>query len=384
MSRTKSYIYTRRRIRRKGKLDGRGYQWKFLFWKGDPKMPLPAVDQTDPPPYEKELLRLGDRHLDEISNAWKHADEKLKSDYCQAKKLHEQAKARLDKEASEVGPARTNFDQASEAYMALHRPVISGRWEIIVLMALIIPEIFFNTVVFSILGAGKMATYIVAAGIGGSLAALAAWLGHLLRRENKTLIQKIWIVIIPLFVAGALIGISMLRSSLFKVEQQHSILKIDLSPELASKIFIAFNLIFFLASTIISYLASHTKPEHFNNLQQKYRLAKKIYEKENKEAAEASRDLEKAQLKLAYFRQKRQKKHEQFKTDAETMVEHVEFAVSVYRTANLEVRYDGKIPKCFETAAVTPKLPDTLEDANLEWDCDQSISPVKVDTKNLN
>ena len=374
MARNKIYIYTRRRIRRKGKLDGRSWRWKIWLLQRDQKSPFPAVEQEDAPPYEKELLRLADEKLDEISNAWKHADEKLKADYCLAKKKLEQARARHEKEEKDVGPAREAYESSRNAFMELHRPVISNRAEWILLLLFMILEFPLNAVVFSILGASKLETYIAAGGICVILPLAAAYFGSLLRRENKTPVQKIFIALIPLIVILVFTGIAIMRSELFGLEQKHSILKIELSAEAASIIFISFNLIIFIVATIISYLASHTHPEHFNNLEEKFHFARKRYEKEHAEAIAAAEEVEHTQLDFELKKQRRHKKHEQFKTWAEASIEHAEFAVSVYRTANLEVRYDGKVPKCFDKPVLTPELPDSLKDVNLDWDCEQYLS----------
>jgi hypothetical protein len=376
MARNKTYIYTRRRIRRKGKLDGRNWRWKIWLLQKDTKSPLPLVDQEEAPPYERELLRLGDQKLDEISNSWKHADEILKSEYCLAKKKLQQTRERLDKEEKEVGPARDAYDAARNQFMELNRPEISKRAEWVFLLLFMILEFPLNAVVFSVLGASKVETYIAAGGICVILPLAAAYFGNLLRRENKTPIQKIFIALIPLIVILVFTGVAIMRAELFGVEQKHSILKIELSAEAASVIFISFNLIIFTIATIISYLASHTRPEHFNNLQEKYHFAKKRYEKEHAEAVAAAHDVEQAQLDFELKRQRRQKKHEQFKTWAETTIENVEFSISVYRTANLEVRYDGKTPKCFEKPVDMLELPDSLRDVSLDWDCEQYISNV--------
>ena len=64
------YIYTRRRVICKGKLDGRGWRWKFWPFLKDTHPVHPTIVQDNPAVYEVQLLQTGQDMLTDIAADW--------------------------------------------------------------------------------------------------------------------------------------------------------------------------------------------------------------------------------------------------------------------------------------------------------------------------
>lgn len=363
-------------VEKQGWYDGSSNVWRLKpFWRSS-KTPYPLIEQETTALFEEELLESGDDWVAETANQWKQFDEKIKPRYCAALGETSRLKAKLQLETEEAKVALANFDKARADFFDFSKPLISKTKELIFMFALLVVEFPLNAEIFSIFGAGKIATYVMACGICIVIPLAAYYLGFFLRLHNKTLIQICWCVIIPLTIFIVLFGISFVRASLFEAQQTHSILHLKLTPEHASSVFLAINIAYFVVATAISYASGHNDPSQYSKINHIYEDAKKSMQKETREEKEASKAYAAASEKYETLKQQRSKKHEALVAEAKRRIEEVEWKVSVYRKANMALRMDSVTPKCFNVKIRRLIMPVILDDGNLDWDCQNTNASI--------
>lgn len=358
--------YTRWKVRRRGKKDGRNWQWEIWPFFRKQKPAEPKIDQTMPAQFEKEIVKAGESHVAKTANAWKKLDITLKPRYCQARQALLAARESVQKERSEAEAAMAGFETAEQSFRELEMPSLDPRWRLFWLIIIGVAEFPLNGLVFSIFGAGRIETYIMASAMCLLIPLAAHFFGQALRQENKTSADKGFLLIVPPILLGVLAAVAFLRAKFFEAGQTQELMGITLSPQLATILFLIINVALFLIAIVISYEGSHPNQRQYNTRERRMKEALKRLKKESSEAEAAARKLAEADRAYHKERQHRHTNHEQLRQDAEITKETAEWLVTVYRDANIGARHE--IPECFKQAPMAVSLPEPL--LNLDWECE--------------
>jgi len=268
------YNYTRKKVCRKGKLDGRGWRWKFWPIMKDEFPVHPANDQAETPMYERQLKKAGEDWLTDLAEEWSEMDKQLKTAYCDALARVRNALAGKEHDQEELEEAKAHYDEALEDFEEMPQPAYSITFEWIVIILLAVAEFYFNYLIFSILGASRIETMINAATISITLPLSALFFGHTLRIETKTLTQRLWLIFLVLVPFLVIIGIAFLRASLFEATWKNLPVDINLSPFEATVAFITINLLMWIVAAFVSYRSAHKDPETYRKRKLRLRSAK--------------------------------------------------------------------------------------------------------------
>lgn len=362
----KRYTYTF--VTRHGKKDGRDWKWEFWPFFRQMKPAEPKVNQTIPAQFETELLRAGENSSAVTAQQWKKMDETLKPRYCQARNRLKNAIQRCKKESSEAKAAMLEYEAAEKKFQDLSVPALDPRWRIFWLVLIGIAEFPLNGLVFSIFGAERAETYIMASAMCLMIPIAAHFFGQSLRQEHKTGIDKGFLIILPLVILGALAVIAILRAKFFEAMKSQKLIGVTLTPEQATVLFIIINVALFFVAIIVSYEGSHPNHSLYNTLRKRLKESLKRFRKESKEAERAAKELERIEHIYHRERQLREKSFERFLQEAHTTKESTEWLVSAYRRENIVARR-GDIPDCFKAAPAPVEIPGQL--LHLDWDCDE-------------
>jgi hypothetical protein len=365
----KPYPYTRKKVRKKGRKDGRNWRWKLWPFLKEPVEPYPLVDQKEPPAFQNELLKMGEDLIADIAEKWKEADRDLKPAYCRSLAELANAQVQMEKDEKEIMPAKKKMDIAYEKLQELPVPEKSVKWELAWMIFFALVELPLNAIVFSIMGASKFETYIMALVIGLGIPLAAYLTGNLLKREPKQPITIFGIIGLMITVSCVIFGLAIFRTALFNTMQQHAILKIDISPVAASFGFVFINMLVFMIATVISHMSAHKDPATYKKRRAQYEDTREKYEEEVEDLDESTADFERKEALFQQLKQKRKKKFESLIAEAIDIRETFEWLIEVYRTANMEARDDGIKPECFKKEPKIIQLPPILQEANLDWDC---------------
>lgn len=361
--------YTQRRVRRKGKLDGRDFRWKFWPFEKLAKESYPSVEDENPAIYEKELLEVGQQEMYRLAAEWKETDKELKSEYCKLVQLRKNAEASIEKETRDVETAAAETNAVRQKLNEFAAPTMKHKTALIWLIIIGIVEFPLNSVAFQIFGAGMIETYILAAGICILLPLIGHWCGRILKQSHKNLTEKILVVLVAIIALGITISLAVFREVLFETTQANSSLKINLSPHTASFMFIIFNLAFLIVTIALSYSSAYNNQSEFNRLHKIYKIASAVLKRELEDAEQASAEKQKFQQQEIDRRQRRQKIHDKFLQRAYELRERYELLVRSYRTTNLYARHKGLTPKSFINEPPKLSVSEELMPENLDWEC---------------
>lgn len=365
----KPYLYSRRKVRCKGKKDGRNWYWKFWPLQKGQKESTPVLNQTDPAAYESELVALGDSLITRLSRAWEEIDLKLFPEYCRKMAYRDNLKKKSTQESKEAEEAKKPMLKAKNELDKFESPALSHFWERLLILLFFIIEIPFNSVVFSIFGVPKADTYLMAGGTALVISVLAYFFGKKLKMHPKTLIDKIVLVVLPVLAIAVLTAVSILRSVLFGTVQENNILKINLDPNTAAIIFVSINMALFFAASMVTYAATRPDQKKYKTRLKQFKDAKAAYKKALRDSEDALEELADAEEELAEAHNKRAKTFAIYCEEAANIADDVEWLAGVYRAANTEARLDGKIPECFKKPVAKPHIPDNLKEETISWNC---------------
>lgn len=367
--------YSRSAVKRKGKRDGRAWRWRFWPFDKEEKAVIPEAGQTEPAPFETELNHNGGALLAELAEKWKKQDETLKPAYCQARQRVEHARLRLKKEAVEAEEAAEEFAEAQKKYHELPPTAIKPGWMYFWLIIIGAIEYPINSMIFSILGASKIETYIMAGVICIGIPLIAHSFGKILRQDTRQFVDKILLAVIPFATLAVLFAVAVLRSDLFEVIGSEKILGIHISPEKATVIFIILNVFMFVLATVFSYEGSHPQKRLCDTLKRHLIIAKRNLAREKKEAIQAEDELEAAETLFQRRLHIRDTAHKRLLAEADIIVENTKLCNSIYRDANRSVRKE--LPLCFKTKPQEITIPEDL--VQMDWDCNQHKMPANTD-----
>jgi hypothetical protein len=368
------YIYTYEKVRKIAIKDGR--PWKgFLFWKKS-KDPFPPDNHPNHSPFEKELLEAADAQMqEEIYNKWAEKDRRLKGIYCKALENYNKAKARLEKESDEAKQSYNDYNEALKKLQDMGKPELSSFWKYFWLIIFALGEFPLNGLVFSIFGAGRIETYIMALAMCIGIPWSAHYIGKELKQKEKKTASKFKSIVLFLVVFLTLIVIAIMRAE-YLTEMFKEIGIKGISPTLAGSIFVIINLFIFAVAAIISHEGSHPQAEEYSNLKHLVKEKKKKFEKEYPEAEQAQNDYNRAYKQLQDAKTEREAWCKKWRGEAEKLKELCEQYAQVYRTENLRARGSKSTPKWATLDLLSPniRIPDVKE---LDWDCGIKISGIQ-------
>jgi hypothetical protein len=367
----KVYTYWRWKVRRHGRKDGRPWRWKFWPFR-EPKQSSPRLEQEEPAAYEEELRQAAFQEIQWLSRDWKETDKKLKPDYCQAlRKLHI-ARERYDKESKEETAAKQEFVEASNLLRGIRPPTLEKRWRNFWLILIALAEFPLNGLVFSIFGAERYETYIMAATMCFAIPWAAHFFGSKLKQEIRKPIEGWLVSIVPVAVLLGIGALAYLREKFFEALQTQELLGISIDPIAGTILFIVINILVFFVAVLISYEGAHNDEESFRLAFKRFKLAWKLLNKESNEARVAAEQLETAELSYQRARHKRETQFRVYAADAKHVKEAWEWLIRCYRDANMASRNDATKPKCFLKPAPEFSLPEEL--TMLDWNCEDVVN----------
>ena len=298
-------------------------------------------------------------------------DEKLKPLYCRALRNYESALAAYEKEAKEAELEKPNYDACRKKFEEFVTPSISKFWMFFWLVFFCIAEFPLNSIIFQILGENLIFTSIVAATVCVGIPIAAHLVGKSIRQENKNTIEKIWIILLPLIVIGAITYVAIFRTVYFEANKTVQALHLKINPNTLTIVFVIINLLIFIIATIISYEGTHPRHREYKSAKKRYKNALKSLKKESEEADAAAKILNDANDKLQNRKTCRKKKHEGFCERARIIKSISEGLIHTYRQSNLFARKTNDIPVSFKTALNELIIPDSLIPEKLDWNCDE-------------
>lgn len=360
--------YSHRQVVRKGKKDGRNWKWKFWPFVKQDKPQSPRPGQTEPAAFEKELIQVAEGDISREAEKWMERDRELKPKYCQALVAVKAAKQKFHKEDKEAQAALKAFETAEAEYKKLELPPVSSAWRNFWLFFIAVAEFPLNSVVFALFGAGKIETFIMAAGLCVAIPVIAHFFGQALRQEHKSLTDKALMITMPLIMLLILGAIAFIRAKYFQAARSYNLIGVEMSPTAMTTLFIIINMAIFLVAVLVSYEGTHPDHRFFRAVVRRYREALKKLRKEGSEAESAGRELAQAEQRFQQIRQQRLKIYQQHAQRARTLQQTGEWLAATYRAANLRVRND--FPECLKGDVPSPVIPQEL--LNLDWDCPET------------
>lgn len=363
--------FTHDSVTRRAKKDGRNWQWRFWPIVRSEKPIEPKKDQDLPAQFETELIQAGEHDAAQVAEKWQRLDSKLKPEYCQALSHLENAKKHYSKENQEAEAALAEFHQIEQKFQELDAPNMDPKWSYFWLFIIGLAEFPLNGLVFSIFGADRIETYIMAATMCLAIPIAAHFWGQSLRQEIKSKTNKAFLVAIPVVIFGLLAVLAFLRGKFFEAMNVQQVLGITIKTNHATILFIIINTALFFIASIISYEDSHPNHRLYHTLCVRLKEALQKSNKESQESKIARQELEKAELYYQKIRQIRQKAFDRHTQEAKTIKETTDWLVAAYRASNLSARFD--IPPCFKIQPQAAEIPVQLQ--SLLWECEKQKQP---------
>ncbi|MEW6213986.1 MAG: hypothetical protein AB1478_02085 [Nitrospirota bacterium] len=367
----KPKYYSLRKVKRQGKKDGRSWKWKFMpptwpFW--ETKDPDPPVNQKEHSQYEAKLISLAHGNFERLGEEWSKEDEKLTQEYCNAKGEKEDFELQIEKESEQYKDAIIQYKKAKNIFFNY-----PPRWVPLLIYWFIfgfvaIGEGLFNYYVFQIFGQKETETFLMASAIILALLIASELLGHHLKKEEKSSLDRFMIGFMITIALAALSAFAILRETFFEASPTAGAFNIPINPTVLAGIFITFNFAFFVGITYLSYTEARKNPED-------YRKAKKTYEEALKAVKEKGEDVERVAKELSEAEERfnnaysaREHTFERYKHMAEGERDGWVRYIRTYRHANMSVRKYKTSPESFKIDPETLiKIPAAFE--NLDWSC---------------
>ena len=364
------FVYTYRSVRRRGRADGRGWRWAFLF-RRERQEPRPAADQQERATVESELREAAEADIRGRLAEWSKADQKLKQTYCLAVNEKRAADASVKKETAEAVAAREKLERVEADLADLGEPELSPRARNFFLILLGIVEFPINLAVFQVWGESMWMTVLMSLGLGIIIPLIAHFTGHRFRQQEQDRKDRALLWMAPFVALGLLTFIAFWRGEFMSVSTNIQMLGVRISPVTATLLFVLLNLAFFFLALLISYQGTHPRAAEHRRLHNHAADLRRQLKKEGAEAEAAVRREELAAKELATARARRQQVFETARQEARTLAQTYEHLVTVYRNANLAPRKSAACPPCLRLPIEPAELPHELaDDAELDWSCE--------------
>jgi hypothetical protein len=359
------YRYNYSKAKRRGKKDGRN--WKgFLFFK-KPKDPFPPDNYSDHAPFERELKEAADSEIRDFYNKWTERDRELKASYCETLKKYRDADIQFKNKSGSTERSWEDYQKSLEGLRNLGVPELSSFWKYFWLIIIGLAEFPLNGIVFSIFGAGRIETYIMAGAMCIVIPVVAHLTGETFKQKEKEKARVIISIIAILAVTLALIVVAVLRAA-YLAEMFKELGVEIISPTLAGIIFVFINLLIFVGAFFISYTGSHPEAKKYAHQKKLVKDKYENYLKEKKEEEQARENLTNAYKQLQIVIAQREAWCKKWRGKAEKLKEIYEQLAQVYRTANIESR-NSKTPPVWYTLPFLKLDIEIPEPQNLDWNC---------------
>lgn len=370
--------YTRWRVARIARQDGRRYRWVFWPFQREAKDPMPPDGSQERASFEETLCQAAEADMQELAKEWQIEDEKLFPEYCRAFHYAKTLEERLQKEGKEADEASDAYKTARETFQALDPPPMGRLTAALILSGIAITELVFNAVVFEIFMRERWETYLMGL-LPLLIPYLGDWVGGTLRQEKRPLKEELLMVLACAVAIAGTLGIAWIRSSYLAANEIPEILHIPLTPRAFSLIFVTFNAILFVAAIIIGYMSTPKDRHAYAKARRDLQDAIKKLAKETGEAEQCARELERAQVRLREVQVRRETRFRWYQERAKAIKEEHDFLVGVYREENTRAR-GGKKPPAFDLPFLEPALPKALQ--GLNWDCNTPEQQVQSGAQN--
>ncbi len=344
--------YTARKVRRRGKKDGRNWEWKFF----PPKWPFQVIKDTDPPvgqeeptEFEKELLEGAEQNLSRLVQEWSEIDRKLHRDCTDAEDIYISAKTAVDKESGEHSEAIENYKTAKEDYYSLPMPNISATLFWVVFTIITAAEMSFNGLVFKIFGQNSVHTYIMALGIMAAIPWLSDFLGKKLRHERKNKTTVGLMIASGLIAFAGLAVIAILREKFFEANKVVEALGISWDSRSIIFIFAVVNILLFTAIVVLAYEAGHKNPSEHRRLKRILKDAARKLKKDSGDAEEAAEQFADAKIAFNKAHAEREHRFEKITARAEEERDGWIGLIQIYRASNMAARRNKVKPRSFNS-----------------------------------
>lgn len=366
------YIYTYQKVKKIGRIDGRGFKWVFWPFKKEEHDVRPPLDQIEHAPLEKELFKVGQAELRTLSEDWENLDKTLMGKYRLAKSNYIEAQKSKEKETAEAKTEKESFEKISKEYYELGRPAISSTWTLLWLFFFGAAEFPLNSIVFQTMGENFWLTMIMTAGLCVAIPWAAHFFGKTIKQEEKTKSDKILIIVTPVIILALLAGIAIIRTVYFEaVQSSFKWLHLNISSTTLAVLFIAINLTIFFVSVLVAYQGSHKKHDFYKNMSRRYKNALKLLKKETSEAEISAANFAKAIDAYHAIKASREGYHKSYTERAKFIICKIGYYMEVYRRHNLSARKSAGTPECFKIDLLKLEIPENLLPENLSWECQE-------------
>ncbi|NOZ70001.1 MAG: MFS transporter [Deferribacteres bacterium] len=342
--------YTARKVRKRGKKDGRNWEWRFF----PPKWPFQVAKESDPPieqeaptEFEKELLEGAEQNLSRLVQEWSDTDRRLHRHCTDAEDVYNRTKSAVEKESGEHNEAIEHYKTAKEDYYKLPMPNISASLFWVVFIIITAAEISFNGLVFKIFGQGRVHTYLMAIGLMAAIPWLSDFLGKKLRHEKKNKTTIGLMIASGLIVFAGLSVIAILREKFFEANKVVEALGISWDSRSIIFIFAVVNVLLFAAIVVLAYEAGHRNPSEHRRLKMRLKDAARKLKEDAGSAEKAAKQFADARIAFNKAHAEREHAFEMITARAEEERDKWISLIQIYRAANMEARRSKEKPRSF-------------------------------------
>lgn len=162
----------------------------------DGRRSIPTSADTAHPAELMKLRQHGEGHLRQFATAWADADAQLKGDYCALAQDHEDAVSSLREPEEDVEVAtelwKRRGEELEEARTRERKRSSEARFRIspiaywLIVGAIVVGELYFNAIVFRLLGESEVATWVMTAFVAFPVVGCAHVIGVFLRKEKRS------------------------------------------------------------------------------------------------------------------------------------------------------------------------------------------------------
>lgn len=228
------------RARREGRRDGRPYN-RTLQGKED-KKPQPALDQTEPPPFVRELHAVAGEQIDRIEQEWHQENEAPSTKMA----VTEERLFQLEEQAETIDRGK------------LGRSARIGHRIYLVLQSIIaVSEAIMSSLTFQVFGQDTGSTWLMSLGPAVAIPIAAHINGR--KRAEKRDFWDIWALRAVVFLG--LLVIATTRSYFFEAEKLARLLGIEVGTWTLSLIFVGLSVVLYATSEVLATEATPRDPE---------------------------------------------------------------------------------------------------------------------------
>ena len=349
MALKKKVTVTMREIRRRGKIDGRGFKWKCWPFVKEHRDVDPKVDQEIPSAYATWFIDVIKNNVDSLENEWQEADTVLKNECDNAEDRYIELKESLDKSLGEHRELAEVYRKAKEKFQLLPVPHLSAPAYWVLFIAISIAELFFNYTVFAVFGQEKLETFLVAAGLIIAMPLFSHFPGRYLAEESKDTTKTVICCITVVIILAGIGAIATLREMFFEASETTKVIGLNISSTKMMAIFVIFNIILYAALFLIAFESGHKDMSAYKQVKRDLKDAEKKLKKEAGDVEDDIKKLADARIAWNNAHSKRRGTFKEFQRKIEFEITTWITGVGTYEEANMLARTDTTPPVSFGT-----------------------------------